>query len=336
MNRAHVLLALVLLLCGCGGEDRMNVLLVTFDTTRADRLGCYGYSEPTSPNIDELAAAGALFTDAICTNPITLPSHTSIMTGTYPIFHGVRDNSTFVVRDSVVTLAEVFAREGYQTAAITASFVLDSRFNLDQGFADYNDRVAEGWSKDEIEIRAANAFGFAERKANLVTTAAIDWLRKPRSKPFFLWLHYFDPHQPVNPPEPHHSRFSEPYAGEIAYMDEQFGHVLTELKSRGEFEHTLIVLVADHGEGQMDHSEPTHSLLIFDSTMRVPLIFHMPGAPAGLVLDELASGIDVMPTILDLLELEIPADVQGYSLAPLIRGYDVRRPPPRQDRKSVV
>ncbi len=320
MNSARVLIAILLLMCGCAREERLNVLLVTLDTTRADRLGCYGYSEPSSPNIDELAVESALFTQAYCTNPITLPSHASILTGTYPLFHGARDNSTFVVREDVTTLAETLADVGYETTAIIGAFVLDSRFNLDQGFARYDDRLAEGWSKDEMEMRAVNAFGFAERKANLVTSAALEWLKRPRSGPFFLWLHYFDPHQPVNPPEPHHSRFSEPYVGEIAFADEQLGHVLAELKNQNEYNRTLIVITADHGEGLMDHGEPTHSLLVFDSVMRVPLIVRMPGELSGRRLDQLTSIVDIMPTILDLLGLEVPSDVQGRSLASLIRG----------------
>jgi arylsulfatase A-like enzyme/Tfp pilus assembly protein PilF len=316
------LLAILLLTCACSKESPLNVLLVTFDTTRADRIGCYGYSEPSSPNIDRLALEGTLFTQVFCTNPITLPSHASILTGTYPLLHGVRDNSTFVVPEDVTTLAEIFEEEGYETAAVIGSFVLDSRFNLDQGFAYYNDRLAEGWSKDEMAVRAMNAFGFAERKANLVSLAALEWLKRPRSKPFFMWLHYFDPHQPINPPEPHHSRFSEPYAAEIAYADEQLGQVLTELRRQNEYDRTLIVVTSDHGEGLLDHSEASHSLLIFDSTMQVPLVYRMPGAPADLRLDQLTSTVDIMPTILDLLGFEIPVDVQGQSRAALVMGQE--------------
>ncbi len=331
------LAALALLLaCGCAREDRWNVLLVTIDTARADRLGCYGYAEPTSPNIDALAAEGALFQKAFCTNPITLPSHTSILTGTYPIFHGVRDNSTYVVREDVTTLAEVMKDAGYDTGAVVGAFVLDSRFNLDQGFTTYDDNLAEGWSRDELETRAANEFGFEERKANLVTRSALNWLRKSRSAPFFLWLHYFDPHQPVNPPEPYHSRFTEPYAGEIAFVDEQLGHVFAELKKQKLYDRTLIVIVADHGEGLMEHGEPTHSLLVFDSVMRVPLIFRLPGGPAGLRLEELSGTVDIMPTVLDLLGIEIPSDVQGRSLAPLVRGEQVASAPRALYMESLV
>ncbi|MCA9729603.1 MAG: sulfatase-like hydrolase/transferase, partial [Candidatus Eisenbacteria bacterium] len=292
----------------------------------AECLSCYGSTSYATPNLDRLASEGVLFENSFSTNPITLPSHTSIMTGSYPMYHGVRDNSTYVVRPDVETLAEVLSANGYATHAVIGSFVLDSRFNLDQGFDSYDDRLDENWSKDELEMRARDAFGFAERKANLVTASAIDWLRKPRSKPFFLWLHYFDPHQPVNPPEPHHSRFTEPYAGEVAFADEQIGAVFQELKKQGEYDRTLVVVVADHGEGLLDHGEPTHSILIFDSTLRVPLIVKMPGAPeAGRHSQRLTSTVDIMPSILDLVHAEAPLDIQtkqfqGKSFASLIEG----------------
>src|SRR5690606_29185935 len=176
----------LLLLIGCGRNqgDQVNVLLITLDTTRADRFSSYGYPEPTTPNLDALASEGSLFESAFSTAPITLPSHTSIMTGTYPMFHGTRDNSTYVVREDVTTMAEVLAEKGYDTGAVVGAFVLDLQFNLDQGFAQYDDDLDEMWSKDELEDRAKDAFGFAERKANLVTAAALRWLRQPRSKPF--------------------------------------------------------------------------------------------------------------------------------------------------------
>jgi len=321
----------LLLLIGCGRNqgDQVNVLLITLDTTRADRFSSYGYPEPTTPNLDALASEGSLFESAFSTAPITLPSHTSIMTGTYPMFHGTRDNSTYVVREDVTTMAEVLAEKGYDTGAVVGAFVLDSQFNLDQGFAQYDDDLDEMWSKDELEDRAKDAFGFAERKANLVTAAALRWLRQPRSKPLFLWLHYFDPHQPVNPPEPHHSRFTEPYCAQLAFGDDQIGHVFNELKKQGVYDKTLIVVTADHGEGLLDHGEPTHSLLIFDSTIRVPLIVRMPGAPEGQRFHRLTSTVDIMPTVMDLVGLETPTDVQGRSFAELVNGAP---DPPPNDR----
>ena len=308
---------------GCRGRQATpNVLLITMDTTRADHLGCYGYGKPTTPNIDALAAESALFTHAFATNPITLPSHSSIMTGTYPLFHGARDNTTYVLRDDVTTLAEVLASRGYDTAAFVSSFVLDSRFNLDQGFALYDDHIEAAWSKDEIAAQAAHAFGFGfeERKASVTTAPVVEWLRKPRRQPFFAWVHYFDPHHPMNPPEPQRSRFESPYDGEIAFVDEQIGKLLEVLRQQRRYDDTLVVVTADHGEGLMDHGEPSHSLLIFDTTMHVPLILKVPGEKPGLRVETLASSVDIMPTILTALGVPVPHEVQGVSLLPWLRG----------------
>jgi arylsulfatase A-like enzyme/Tfp pilus assembly protein PilF len=320
VRRAFLLLVIAGLFASCGGDRRPNVLLVTLDTTRADHLGCYGYGPPTTPSIDRLAAESWVFDHAYATNPTTLPSHTSIMTGTYPMAHGTRDNSTFVVPDRVTTLAETLGQAGYETAAIVASFVLDSRFNLDQGFATYDDNVGAQWSIDEVRVREANEFGFSERKANLVTAAALDWLERPHRDPFFLWLHYFDPHEPINPPEPHQSRFTEAYDAELAFADEQLGRFLDSLRRRGELDSTIVIIVADHGEGLTDHDEPTHSLLIFDSTMHVPLIIRPPGGRTSTRVAPIASIVDIVPTVLDMLDIAIPAEVQGRSLVPVMEG----------------
>jgi arylsulfatase A-like enzyme/tetratricopeptide (TPR) repeat protein len=321
-----VLLILVLA-AGCRGRARPDVVIITMDTTRSDHLGCYGYKLPTTPNVDALAAHSSLFTRAFTTVPITLAAHSSLMTGTYPLFHGVRDNGTYVLRSDVTTLAKVLGSQGYNTAAFVGSFVLDSQFGLDQGFAVYDDDVGRDWSQDEIAARTDHAFGFAERKANLVTTAAVRWLPPPGKGPIFAWLHYYDPHQPLNPPEPHISRFADGYDGEIAFADEQIGQFLDALKKRGTYDNTMIVVAADHGEGLLDHSEPSHSLLVFDSTMHVPLIIKQPGQKYGRRVDMLASLVDVMPTILSELGLTIPNDVQGISQLPWIRGAapDTRR-----------
>jgi arylsulfatase A-like enzyme/Tfp pilus assembly protein PilF len=313
---------------GCRGRSGPDVLVITLDTTRADHLGPYGYAQPTTPVLDALATDATVFTQAYTTNPITLPAHSSIFTGTYPMFHGVRDNGTYVLRDDVTTLAEVLSAQGYDTAAFVGSFVLDSRFGLDQGFGLYDDDVGAEWSRDELEARTAHAFGFAERKANLVTTAANRWIGRPRKRPYFAWLHYFDPHQPVNPPEPHRSRFTDGYDAEIAFVDEQMGQVFAALKQRGTYDDTLIVVVGDHGEGLLQHSEISHSLLIFDSTMHVPLIVKLPGQEArGRRIEAISSVVDVMPTILGVLGIAVPGDLQGKSLLPLMKGgaADARR-----------
>jgi len=284
---------------------------------------CYGYSEPTTPNIDRLAEEAVLFTNAFATNPITLPSHTSILSGTYPMFHGVRDNTTYIVGDEVTTLAEMLKDRGYNTAAFVGAFVLDSLFNLDQGFDLYDDDVGRDWAKDELERRAENAFGFDERKANLVTSSAGSWLKTRSPGPFFLWAHYFDPHQPLNPPEPHRSRFTDPYDAEIAYVDEQIGELLRFLHEDSSYDNSVIVVVADHGEGLMEHSEPTHSLFIFDSTIHVPLLIKPVGSSFQPVVDGLVSTVDIVPTILEMIGGDVPEFVQGHSLAPSMAGVPI-------------
>ena len=311
-----VALGLTLQITSCARDERWNVLIVTFDTSRADRLGPYGYEDAHTPTIDSLAAEGVLFNRAYTTNPITLPAHTSLMTGTYPVYHGVRNNSTYFVREELTTLAEMLGDAGYDTAAFVGAFVLDSQFNLDQGFDRYDDQVERDWSRDELAARDRNSFGFAERKANLVSLAATRWLRERESpeSPFFMWLHYFDPHEPKNPPEPHRSLTPAPYDAEIAFADEQFGYVLSEIRKQGLYDRTLIIFTADHGEGLLDHGEPTHALLLFDTTVRIPLILRVPGAEGGRVDDRLASLVDVMPTVLDLLDIEPVSEQQGYSL----------------------
>lgn len=316
--------AMALLFSACAA-DPPNVLLITVDTIRADHVGCYGYSEPTTPNIDRLAEEGVVFTNAFATNPITLPSHASILSGTYPLHHGVRDNSTYVVDDEVTTLAEMLKERGYRTAAFVGAFVLDSIFNLDQGFDHYDDDVGRDWAKDEIERRVENAFGFDERKANLVTHSAQGWLKTRPAGPFFLWAHYFDPHQPLNPPDPHRSRFTDAYDAEIAFVDEQIGELLRSLREDSSYDNTVIVVVADHGEGLMDHGEPTHSLFIFDSTMHVPLIIKAASSSSSSssVVDGLASTVDVVPTILELVGGDVPAFLQGRSLAPSMAGAPI-------------
>ena len=313
LRLARPLVLALLVSVGCA-DNRPNVLLITLDTTRADHLSCYGWDELSTPNLDRLAEEGTRFDNAFATNPTTMPSHASILTGTYPLYHGVRDNGIYVLSDEHTTLAEILGKAGYATAAVIGSFVLDAAFGLDQGFDMYDDDIEKSWSRDEMQLRSHNEFGFAERKANMVTHAAMTWLENRPDKPFFLWAHYFDPHEPINPPEPHSSQFSDPYVAEIAFMDEQVGELFAALKRHGVYDDTMIVVVGDHGEGRMDHAEPTHSLFIFDSTMRVPFIFKSVGARGRPVVDDLVSTIDIMPTVLELLGMPVPSVVQGMSL----------------------
>jgi arylsulfatase A-like enzyme len=299
----------------CARPPQFNVLLVTLDTTRADRLGCYGYTDAHTPALDSLAAQGVLFERAFTPAPVTLPAHASLLTGLVPPVHGVRDNGIYRLRDEAVTLAELLGDAGMVTAATVAAYVLASRFGLAQGFSHYDERL-----KGQLGKPAAF---YVERPAEEVTDAALGWLEKRNDKKnFFLWVHYFDPHSPYVPP----ARFDSlcpgrPYDGEIAYMDSQLGRLLGALRSDGQYENTLVVVVGDHGEALGEHGEPTHGIFLYNSTVRVPLIVKFPaGEHAGGRVDANVSLVDIFPTVLERAGLSVPSGIQGRSLLPLLGG----------------
>ncbi len=293
---------------GPGALTGWNVLLLTTDTTRADHLGALGNESVETPVLDGLAREGILCANAITPSPSTLPAHTSLLTGLYPVHHGARANGTFRVEERVTTLAERLRARGYRTGAVISAFVLDSRFGLDQGFELYHDDLTRGVQRSPHMFR--------ERPAELSNEPALAFLREHAGEPFFLWVHYFDPHASYAPPEPFLSRYADdPYDGEIAYSDAQIGALLSELEVLGVRERTLVVYASDHGEGLGEHGEETHSLLTYDATLRVPLLFHGPaGLPRGVVLRRETSLVDVVPTVLELLGEEVPADFDGVSL----------------------
>ena len=299
-----------------GWTGRYNVLLITVDTLRADHLGCYGYSKAATPSMDRLAADGVLFERAETAAPITLPAHVSILTGTYPAYHGVRNNGVYRLGPRAVTLAEVLQEHGYKTGAVISGYPLATRFGLSQGFDSYDDHLPPE------KVRQVN---FRERRAEEVTRLGISWLSTVSPQRFFLWLHYFDPHAPYAPPSPFAERFAlTPYDGEVAYVDREIGKVLENLTTLGVMDKTLVVLVADHGEGLGDHGEATHGVFLYESTLRVPMILSLPGPlPRGQRVSTPVRTIDLMPTILRFLDLPQPEELQGTSLLPLIS----RRPP---------
>ena len=304
-------------LAGCGEPPRPNILLVTFDTTRWDRMGYAGGPAGVTPMLDAMASRGTWFETALTVQPLTLPSHTSILTGLYPTRHGVRNNGTFVVGQDQVTLAERLAAEGYETHAVISAFVLDSQFGLDQGFDTYDDDLAAGPKK--------RMFMFKEVPAKETTIRAVRWLERQRdaSRPFFLWIHYFDPHANYEPPADVAQRFpGDPYAGEIHYADRELGRVFKSLDDSGELDETLFVFTSDHGDSMGEHGERTHGLFIYDATTRVPLIFSGPGVPERTRVDDVVRTVDIVPTLLDLLQLDDDAELDGRSLAPLWRGED--------------
>ncbi len=292
-----------------GAAAEHHVVIITVDTTRADRLGCYGYAAAETPVMDRLAAEGVRFDQAISPVPITLPAHVSMFTGLDPHRHGVRHNGEFIVDPALTTLAEVLQGQGYDTAAFVSSFVLDARFGLNQGFDVYD---------AEVDPSRGEFGGLEnERSAEAVTTAALRWLaQRSPDRPFFLWVHYYDPHHPYEPPPRFKGRFQYLYDAEVAYMDEQIGRLLSGVADRSGARSTLTLLAGDHGESLGEHDEDTHSRTLYDATQRVPLILHVPSRLRGpYVVDDVVVGlVDIFPTVLDLLGLPVPEPIEGISL----------------------
>jgi len=289
-----------------------NILLVTIDTLRRDRLGAYGSTAGLTPALDRLAAAGVRFTDAHSHAPMTLPAHASILTGRTPRGHGLHVNGAARLDDSVPTLATELKRAGYRTGAFVGAFVLDARYGLSRGFDEYDDRYPQG---------DATTFKLADRRAEEVVKAAGDWVLQaaaaagpgpPGPGRWFAWVHLFDPHTPYDAPPPYRSGRS-PYDAEVAYTDATIGRLLDRLTRQGQLEHALVVVTADHGESLGDHGETTHGLFAYESTLAVPLIFHGTGVGRA-VADTPVSHADILPTILDLAGVAIPANLDGVSL----------------------
>lgn len=294
-----------------------NVLLITIDTLRPDRLGCYNSPYLKTPAIDSLAQKGVVFDRAFAHVPITLPSHASILLGLNPPTHGVRDNARFKVKPELTTLAEFLKSHGFSTGAFVGAFPLDSRFGLNQGFDCYD---------DSFPTQPVLPFTYSERKAERVLAAASKWLEEQKA-PWFCWLHLWDPHAPYLPPEPYLSRFpKDPYSAEVAYVDDELNKLFSFLRDRNELEKTLVILTADHGESLGEHGELTHSYFVYNSTLWVPLIIASPGINSGRITDYV-SHVDLFPTICDLLSLPRPRLLEGVSLEPLLRGKK-RKPVP--------
>jgi arylsulfatase A-like enzyme/Flp pilus assembly protein TadD len=290
----------------CGRQERPDVVIITFDTTRYDRFGCTGDPTARTPVVDGLAAAGTLFEHAYASVPLTLPSHTTIMTGLEPAVHGVHDNGHFRVPDAVDTLAERLGRTGYDTAAFVSAFVLDARFNLGQGFAVYRDGT-------HPETGPLN-FSVPRRPGEEVTNEALDWLAgRHADRPFFLWAHYYDPHQPhtVKPP---FDDIPDTYAAAIAYDDAQLGRLLESVRRAAASRPVLIVVTADHGESQGEHGEATHGLVAYDSTLHVPLVVTGPGFTAKARATAFARHVDIVPTVLEAAGLPPDPALPGRTL----------------------
>jgi arylsulfatase A-like enzyme/Tfp pilus assembly protein PilF len=318
-------------LAGCRRErpagtaaTRPNVLLVTIDTLRADHLGCYGHARAATPTLDALAARGVRFATAIAHVPLTGPSHASILTGRTPLGHGFRDNGGYVIPAEAKTAAEDFRQSGYRTAAFVSGFPLDRRFGFDRGFDAYDDHLPKGNDPRRTP--------YVERLADATTDAALRWLGAPlpagSPASFFLWVHYYDPHAPYEPPAALADRFrAAPYDGEIAFVDAQLARLLRGLEEKVGLAHTVVLVTADHGEALGEHGEDTHGLFVYDATLKVPWIMAGPGLPAGRVATTVARGIDVLPTLLDYAELAPAAGVEGRSLRPAAEGREMSDAP---------
>jgi arylsulfatase A-like enzyme/tetratricopeptide (TPR) repeat protein len=292
------------------GGAGSNLLLITVDTLRPDRLSCYSPKHLTTPAIDGLAARGALFERAFSHAPLTLPSHANILLGATSPAHGVVDNGLTVVPREFPNLAKTLKAAGYATGAFVSAFPLDTRFGLNEGFDIYDDKYP---------ARAAGALDYPERRAEKTVAAAVDWLGARTGK-WFLWIHVFDPHAPYAPPEPYASRFAaDPYSGEVAYVDAELGKLLAAVDARGETGRTVVVLTADHGESLGEHGEMTHGYFAYNSTLWVPLVVAGPSVGAARVRD-FVGHVDIFPTACDLLGLAVPPGLSGRSLRPLLEG----------------
>lgn len=298
-----------------GSFKDSNVLLITLDTTRADHLSLYGYARDTTPNLAILGLKSFVFENAISHIPLTLPSHTSILTGLLPPTHGVRDNSGYFLDPSHMTLAKILQRQGYATGAFVSSFVLDSRWQLNQGFDLYYDYFNLAEYKD-INPRDV------QRKAEETEVEAAHWIESNAAKKFFCWVHFYDPHDPYEPPERYRAEYADNlYDGEIAYTDEILGRLLKKLEDLHLKERTVIVVTGDHGESLGEHKENTHAIFIYDATQHIPLVITLPQGEGGRV-PGIVRHIDIAPTVLELLGVHPLKEMQGLSLIPMMNGKE--------------
>jgi choline-sulfatase len=304
--------------CWQNKPSRPNILIITVDTLRADRVGCYGYAAGLTPNVDALAKDGIIFERGVAQVPLTWPSHAAIFTGTYPFHNGVQDFTGQPLSDRFRTLAESLKDHGYATGAVVSSFVLDRSWGLARGFESYDDAFAGQ------EFLQKN-LGLVERRAEDSVNHAVTWLEAHSNQPFFLWLHLYDPHSPYNPPEPFRTQYAkQPYEGEIAYADSQLGRLFAWLKQapNGLYDNTLIIFLSDHGESLGEHGEKEHGFFVYDSTVRVPLVLKPPKS-AGLARQRVPDAVETIqvgPTVIELAGFEDPIQkqFQAASLVPLM------------------
>ena len=285
-----------------------NILLITLDTVRADRIGAYGYAAARTPNLDALAKSGVRFDDAVTVAPITGPAHAAILTGMHPGRFAVRDNATTPLADRAETVAEILKGRGFDTGGFVGAFILDRPYGFAQGFDTFGSGFTRVDSGSEVNV---------ERPANAVVDDALGWLAKVRAdRSFFAWVHLYDAHVGYAPPAP----FAQDYDGEIAFVDQQVGRLIEGLRARDALERTLVIVTADHGESLGEHGEAEHAVFLYDAVLRVPLIASGPGARHGHIITEQVRVVDIVPTMLDAVGATRPAKIDGESLVPLLQG----------------
>jgi choline-sulfatase len=294
----------------------LNLVVVTIDTLRPDHLHCYGYSRIETPSVDSIAATGVLFEYAVTQTPLTPPSHASIFTGLYPTVHHVRDTGGFVLQPSSTTLATILQRQGWDTAAFISSAVLKKLFGFNQGFAVYDDQMPrQGSSRDFLDD--------PERRAGDTIDRAIRWLDGQSGKPYFLWVHLYDPHMPYQPPSPFKEKYKDrPYDGEIAYADRELGRLFEAVRKKSPPDKTILAVLSDHGESLGEHGEYSHGVFLYDATLRIAFLMSGPGIPTGIRVKQQARTIDFLPTVLEVMGGKASAAVQGVSLTPAFAGHD--------------
>lgn len=307
--------ALFLLFLSCNSPRPRLILLLIVDTMRADHIGCYGYKPIHTPNIDRLAEEGILYDSAVTTVPVTLPSVSTILTGAYPLQHGVRDNGPFQLDDRWTTLAECLHEAGYATGAFVSAAVLSHEHNLSQGFDIYDDDVSANYVPyHPWMITMQEQFQDVERRAQDTIDRALAWWKERHDQDVFLMVHLFDPHLPYDPPPPFRETYERFYDGEIAYVDREIGRLLEEIRKHGNSSDAVTILVADHGEGLNDHDEAHHGDLLFEETIRVPLVLHGAGCAPGTRIKELVRTVDIFPTVCALAGTAIPEWCSGEPL----------------------
>jgi choline-sulfatase len=293
----------------------LNLLIVTLDTTRADRIHAYGFDGIETPNLDRLAREGILFEQAVSPAPLTLPAHSSIFTGTFPPAHGVRDNGGFFLDDRQTTLAERLQARGFVTGGFVGAYVLDHKWGIAQGFQTYFDDF-------DLSKYQSLSLGSVDRPGNEVADKALSWLESVGSKRFFGWVHFYDAHSPYDPPEPYKSRYAgRPYVGEIAFVDSQVGRLLAYLDTHQLTDRTVVIVMGDHGESLGEHGEGTHGFFVYQATMHVPLFIRAPyDAMSGRRVSDTVRSVDILPTALELLSVKSSEPFEGTSVVPLMTG----------------